>query len=85
MSVWLFTGLAVLTAGVLAALQVLRIRPREVRVVNFPANEVNESLGTVQGYDAASQRRASLPAPRAGRGSERRGECCMRRSSVQYM
>ena len=33
MSIWLFTGLAVLTAGVLAALQYLRIRPRQVRVV----------------------------------------------------
>ena len=33
MSIWLFTGLAVLTAGVLAALQFLRTRPRQVRVV----------------------------------------------------
>ena len=33
MSIWLFTGLAVLTAGVLAALQFLRIRPRQVRVI----------------------------------------------------
>ncbi len=32
-SFWLFTGLAVLTAAVLAALQYLRIRPRQVRVV----------------------------------------------------
>ena len=33
MSIWLFTGLAVLTAGVLAALQYLRIRPRRVRII----------------------------------------------------
>ncbi|MCX6877732.1 MAG: hypothetical protein NTW21_28565 [Verrucomicrobia bacterium] len=33
MSIWLFTGLAALTAGVLVALQYLRIRPRQVRVV----------------------------------------------------
>ncbi len=33
MSIWFFTGLAVLTAGVLAALQYLRIRPRRVRVI----------------------------------------------------
>lgn len=33
MSIWLFTGIAVLTAGVLAALQCLRIRPRQVRVI----------------------------------------------------
>lgn len=32
-SVWLFTGLAVLTAGVLAVLQYLRIRPHRVRVI----------------------------------------------------
>jgi len=34
MSVWLFTGLAVLATGVLAALQYLRIRPRRVRVIS---------------------------------------------------
>jgi hypothetical protein len=33
MSVWVFTGLAVLTAGVLAALQYLRVNPRRTRVV----------------------------------------------------
>ena len=33
MSIWLFTGLAVLTAGVLAGLQYLRIRPRKLRVI----------------------------------------------------
>lgn len=33
MSVWVFAGLAVLTAGVLAALQYLRVSPRRTRVV----------------------------------------------------
>ena len=33
MSIWLFSGLAILTAGVLAVLQYLRIRPRQVRVI----------------------------------------------------
>jgi hypothetical protein len=33
MPIWIFTGLAVLTAGVLAVLQYLRIRPRRIRVV----------------------------------------------------
>lgn len=33
MSIWLFAGLAILTAGVLAALQYLRIRPRKLRVI----------------------------------------------------
>lgn len=33
LSFWMFTGLAVLTAGVLAALQYLRVRPRQVRII----------------------------------------------------
>jgi hypothetical protein len=33
MSAWVFAGLAALTAGALAALQYLRVRPRRTRVV----------------------------------------------------
>ena len=33
MPIWLFTGLAVLTAGVLALLHFLRVRPRQMRVI----------------------------------------------------